>query len=74
MRLGDGAAGAGQKARAHAIRGVAEAQIEACRLDLAGHEIGRRDDRADVGQRADHPVGQDALVVGAKRERQARSR
>ena len=42
--LGDGRAGTGQEAGAHAIGDVAEAQIEARRLDLALDEgIGRQD-------------------------------
>ena len=54
---------AGQKARAHAIGDVAEAQVEARRLDLVGREVGRGQNRAAGGQRRDHAVGQDALVV-----------
>ena len=68
--LGDGGAGAGQEARAHAIGDVAEAQIEARRLDLAFDEIVGRQDEARFRHRRDHAVGQDTIGVGGNRERQ----
>ncbi len=54
---------AGQEARAHAVGDVAEPQIEAGRLDLVGHEVGGGQNPAGGGQRRDHAVGQDALVL-----------
>jgi len=53
---------AGQEARAHAIGHLAQPQIEARRLDLVGHEVGRGQNPAGSGERRDHAVRQNALV------------
>ena len=58
----------GQEARAHAIGHLAQPQIEARRLDLVGHEIGRWQNPAVGGQRRDHAVGQNALVLDGECE------
>ena len=55
-----------QEARAHAVGNLAKAQVEARRLDLAGHERARRQDAAIGGKLADHAVGQDALVLNGE--------
>ncbi len=52
-----------QKARAHAVGDRAETQVEARRLDLVSGKRPRRQDRAVRGQRGDHAVGQNALVL-----------
>ncbi len=62
MRSRNGGAGAGQKARAHAVGDGAEAQVEARRLDLIGSERIVRANAAGLRQRRDHAVGQNALV------------
>ena len=58
----------GQEARAHAIGDFTQPQIEARRLDLVGHEIGRGQNPAGRGERRDHAVGQDALVLDGECE------
>ena len=60
---------AGQEARAHAVGDLAQPQIEARRLDLVGHEIGRGQNPAVGGKRRDHAVGQDALVFDGEGKR-----
>ena len=67
--LGDGCAGAGQKARAHPVGDVAQPQIEARRLDLAFDKGIFRQDQARIRHRRDHAVGQNSVGVGRKRER-----
>jgi hypothetical protein len=59
----------GQEARAHPIGDIAEAQIEARRLDLAFHERIGRQDQAIVRHRRDHAIRQNAVGVGGKRKR-----
>jgi hypothetical protein len=66
--LRDRRAGAGQEARAHTKRHLAEPQVEARGLDLIVGEFRRRDDTTRIRQRRDHAVGQYSLVVGAERE------
>ena len=68
--IGDAGARARQKARAHAIGSVAEPKVETCGLNLSGNELLCRQDPAGVGERGDHAVGQDAMVIGAGGERQ----
>ena len=51
----------GQKARAHAIGDVAEAQIEARGLDLVGRELVCGQNPTGFRQRGDHAIRQDAL-------------
>ena len=53
---------AGQEARPHAIRNVAEAQIEARGLDLVGREIIGGQNPTRVLERRDHAIRQDALL------------
>ena len=67
--LGDGGVRAGQKARAHPVGDIAEAQIEARRLDLAFDKGIGRQDEARIRHRRDHAVGQNSVGVGRKRER-----
>ncbi len=68
--LGDGGAGTRQEARANAIGDVAEAKVEARRLDLAFDEIVCGQDEPRFRHRRDHAVGQDTIGVGSDRERQ----
>ena len=68
--LGDRGVRTRQEARAHAVGHLAEPEIEARRLDLVGHEIIGRQDRAILRQRRDHVVRQDASLVDCKGERQ----
>ncbi len=51
---------AGQEARAHAIRDVAEAQVKACGLDLVGREFDGGQNPTRFRQRGDHAIRQDA--------------
>ena len=67
--LGDRGARAGQEARAHAEGDGAEAQVEARRLDLAGHERLFGEDAAAFSERRNHAVRQDALGGGGETER-----
>ena len=60
---------AGQETRAHPVGDFAQAQIEARRLDLVGHEIGGGQYPAVAGQPRDHAVGQDALVFDGEGKR-----
>ena len=69
--LGDGRA-ARQKTRAHAIGNLAEPKIEAGGLNLIGHELVFRQNRAVCGERRDHAVGQDALVLDTEGKRHGR--
>ena len=71
--FGDGGARPGQEARAHAIGGRAEPQIEARGLDLVLHEFVFGEDRAVADERADHLVGQDAPLIHCKGERHVRA-
>ena len=57
-----------QETRAHPVGDVAEAQIEARRLDLAFDKRIGRQNQAGVRHRRDHAVGQNAIGVGLKRE------
>ncbi len=63
MRAADRAVRPGQEACAHAVGDVAEAQVEARRLDLVGREIARRNDGAVCGKLRDHAVGQYPLLA-----------
>ena len=67
--LGDRRAGTGQETGADAIGDVAEAQIEARRLDLALDKGIGRQDQPRIRHRRDHAVGQNSVGVGRKRER-----
>ena len=67
--LGDRGARPGQEARAHAIGDIAEAQIEARRLDLALDKGIGGQDQARIRHRRDHAVGQNSVGVGRKRKR-----
>jgi hypothetical protein len=67
--FGDGGARSGQEARAHPVGDIAEAQIEARRLDLALDKGIGRQDQARIRHRRDHAVGQNSVGVGRKRER-----
>ena len=62
----DRAVRAGQKARAHAMRHVAEAQIEACRLDVVRVDRGRGDDISPGNQVADFLRGKDSCGPGLR--------
>ncbi len=55
----------GQEARAHAIRDVAEAQVEARGLDLVGIERARGHDPTGLRQFGNHAIRQNALVSHA---------
>ncbi|MGY4511161.1 hypothetical protein ACVIN2_004615 [Bradyrhizobium sp. USDA 3650] len=70
MRSADGGAGTGQEAGANAIGDVAEAKVEARRLDLAFDEVVSGQDETALRHRRDHAVGQDTIGVGGDRERQ----
>ena len=67
--LRDGGARAGQEARAHPVGDGAEPQVETRRLDLVGNERLLRQDGAALGERRDHPIRQNAFVVGRQVER-----
>jgi hypothetical protein len=58
-----------QEAGAHPVGDIAEAQIEARRLDLALDKGIGRQNKAGIRHRRDHAVGQNAIGVGLKRER-----
>ncbi len=60
--LRDGGPRPGQEARAHAVGGGAEPQVETCRLDLTGRERVVRADAAVRRQRGDHAVRQDSGI------------
>src|SRR5262245_6393157 len=60
---------AGQKARAHAIGYLAQAQIKARWLDLIGDELIFGQYAAVGGEHRDHPIGQNASVLNSKRKR-----
>ena len=62
----------GKKARPHTIGDLAQPQIEAGGLDLIGHELVFRQNRAVCGERRDHAVGQDALVLDGEGKRHGR--
>ena len=67
----DGGTRAGQKARAHAVRDRAKAQVEARRLDLVRSEGVGSLNSARLRQGRYHAVGQDSLVGRRKGERHA---
>ncbi len=67
--LGDRSARPGQEARPHPVGDIAEAQIEARRLDLALDKGIGRQDQARIRHRRDHAVGQDSVGIGRQRER-----
>ena len=71
--LGNGRARAGQEARAHAVGHLAEAEVEARRLDLVAIERVGGNDGAAFGERRDHVVGQDASLARCKGERHSRA-
>src|SRR5262249_49963533 len=58
-----------QKARSHPVGDLAEAQVDASRLDLVVVKCTGRDDGAAPDKCCDDAVGQDALVVGAQIQR-----
>jgi len=58
-----------QKTRAHPVGDVAEAQVEACRLDLAFDKGIVRQNETRIRHRRDHAVGQNSVGVGRQRKR-----
>jgi len=69
--LGDRCVRTRQEARADTVGHLAEPEIEARRLNLVGHEIIGRQDRAILRERGDHVIGQNALLIDCKGERHA---
>ena len=70
--LGHRGVGAGQEARPHPVRHLAEPQVEARGLDLVGNELVGAQDAAGLRQRGDHVVGQDAFLIDCEGERHVR--
>jgi hypothetical protein len=60
---------AGQKARAHTIRPLAQTQIEARWLDLIRDQLVFGQYAAIGGEHRDHPIGQNASVLSCERKR-----
>ena len=58
-----------QETRAHAVGDLAQPQVEARRLDLVGDELVFGQNPAVRGERRDHAVGQNALVVDGEGKR-----
>ena len=67
--LGDGGTGSRQKTCADAVGDGSEAQVEACRLDLARSEWIMRANTAVGRQRRDQAVGQNSRVRRCERQR-----
>ena len=67
--LGHRRARPGQETRAHAVGDIAEAQIEAGRLDLAFDKGIFGQDQTRIRHRRDHAVGQNSVGVGRQRKR-----
>ena len=55
-----------QEACAHAVGHLAQPQIKARRLDLIGHELVFGQNPAAGGERRNHAVGQNALVINGE--------